>query len=110
LAVVLGNLDTPRVFVVEGLLNTGFYEDAFGAESYLISEYTAAHNGVLPTGEDMARISQQAREEAASPALSAFRGLSRVLKGEPLNLAPNRWYWAPTRIIMEAPVSAGGAI
>jgi YYY domain-containing protein len=109
LAVVLGNLDTPRVFIAEGLLKTGFYQDAFAAESYLVNEYTLQHSAP-PTDVDLANIRRQAQEQSSSSILSAVRGFSRLFKGEPLDLAPNRWYWAPTRILMEAPANAGGAI
>ncbi len=110
LAVVLGNLDTPRVFIVEGLLKTGFYQNSSSAESYLTAQYSQGHDGASPDADEATKIAQEAQDELASPILSALRGLSRVLNGEPLDLAPNRWYWAPTRIVMEAPVSAGGGI
>lgn len=104
LAVVLGNLDTPRVFISEGLMSTGGYNQAFILQDQLIREYTAA-NGESPTGEELTAIVDRASAIAASPLQSAIRGLERVLRGEPLNLAPNRWYWAPTRVISE---SSGG--
>src|SRR5262249_17800309 len=75
----------------------------------LIQQYTA-QKGVPPTGADLAQIADQASQDANSPLLSAVHGLQRMLKGTPLDVAPNRWYWAPTRIIAEAPDGGGGAI
>jgi len=109
LAVVLGNLDTPRVVVAEALVPSGFYQNPQAAQSYLVAEYNIAR-GTNPTGDDMAKIIDDANREAASPFLSALRGLTRALRGEQLNIAPNRWYWAPTRILSEPPVNSGGAI
>jgi YYY domain-containing protein len=41
--------------------------------------------------------------------MSAFvKGLGDVMRGKPLPIATNRWYWAPTRIIGELPEGAGG--
>jgi YYY domain-containing protein len=104
LAVVLGNLDTPRIFISEGLMSTGGYNQAFILQDQLIREYTEA-NGEAPTGEALTAIIDRASADAASPLQSAIRGLQRVLRGDPLNLAPNRWYWAATRVIAE---SSGG--
>lgn len=110
LTVVLGNLDTPRVFVAEGLTRTGFYQQATALQDYLVRDYARAHNDEMPPPEEMSRISSQAAREANDLNASILRGLRRVLDREPLDLAPNRWYWAPTRILSEPPVSSGGAI
>jgi YYY domain-containing protein len=109
LAVGLGNLDTPRVFVSEGLMKTGAYQQPLYIQNDLIQDYTAQH-GQPPVGDDMNQIVQQANDIANSPLQSALYGLKKVISGQPLNLAPNRWYWAPTRVIMEAPDGGGNAI
>ncbi|HEX2906279.1 MAG TPA: DUF2298 domain-containing protein, partial [Phototrophicaceae bacterium] len=109
-AVVFGNLDTPRVFVAEGLTKTGYYQSPVALQDYLIQEYTKAHEGAAPPPEEMTRIGEQALADSNSITASVLRGLSRVMQGTPVDIAPNRWYWAPTRILTEPPVSSGGAI
>ncbi|MBI5670424.1 MAG: hypothetical protein HZC41_20720 [Chloroflexi bacterium] len=110
LAVVLGNLDTPRVFIAEGLTRTGFYQQPSALQDALVLEYMEAHNNESPPPEAMAQIAEQALRESNDITASIARGLRRVLDGELLDLPPNRWYWAPTRILSEPPVSSGGAI
>lgn len=109
LAVVLGNLDTPRVFVSEGLLRTGYYQQSAVLQNQYVQEYTVK-NGAPPAGDDFNDIIAQAIRDSESPLQSVWRGLQRVLSGAPLDLAPNRWYWAPTRIISESPDGGGNAI
>lgn len=110
LAVVLGNLDTPRVFVAEGLTRTGFYQQPQSLQEELIRQYSADHNGAMPDSQTLAAIIEQALAESSSAPASIWRGFTRLLQGEPLDIAPNRWYWAPTRILSEPPVNSGGAI
>ena len=110
LAVVLGNLDTPRVFVAEGLTRTGFYQQPQALQEELVRQYSASHGGAAPDNQALAAIIQQALEESNSASAGAWRGLTRLLQGQPLDIAPNRWYWAPTRILSEPPVNSGGAI
>lgn len=110
LAMVLGNLDTPRVFVTEGLMNMGGYNQPYLLQDQLIRQYTADHNGQAPQGDDLVQIMNQSVEAAASPFESAWRGLQNMLAGNPLNVAPNRWYWAPTRLIAEPSNNTDAAI
>ncbi len=109
MAVVLGNLDTPRVLIVEGLARTGYYGQPFSVQQELTQDYIQEY-GIQPEGADLVQITEQAASEADSIWPSVLRGLSKVASGEPLNIASNRWYWAPTRILSEPPVSSGGAI
>ena len=37
-----------------------------------------------------------------------FGGLGKMLDGQPLQVAPNRWYWGPRSIITELPNGVGG--
>jgi len=110
LAVVLGNLDTPRVFISEGLMNMGGYNQAAYLQDLLLRDYAAQHGGQAPQGDELTRLMQQANEEAASPWLSAWRGLRRLINGDPISVAPNRWYWAPTRVISEPSNNTDAAI
>jgi YYY domain-containing protein len=98
---VLGNLDTPRVFLSEALLPGGFYNNPSGLQAYLTTEYSTYNNGATPDADTLARITEQATNEAQSPFFSAWRGFQRMLRGEPLPISPGRWYWAPTRVLSE---------
>jgi YYY domain-containing protein len=110
LAMVFGNLDTPRVFVVEGILHSGYYKQPAILQNVLIEEYTAKNNNEPPSADKLTEIEKQANDESESLSQSFVRGLGRLFKGETLDIAPNRWYWAPTRILAEPPVNSGGAI
>ncbi|NWG18250.1 MAG: hypothetical protein HXY41_16630 [Chloroflexi bacterium] len=110
LTVVLGNLDTPRVFIAEALTRTGYYQQPTALQDYLVRQYSEQHDGASPPADVLSQIIEQATRESADAAASAARGLSLLFQGQPLDLAPNRWYWAPTRILSEPPVSSGGAI
>jgi YYY domain-containing protein len=108
LAVVLGNLDTPRVFV-NGLADTGFYESPAELANYLIQQYTEA-NGSAPPESELSAIQEQAETESGSFLASLRRGMERLLQGTPLTIGTNRWYWAPTRVLAETPGVEGNAI
>lgn len=100
LAVVLGNLDTPRVVINEGLMKAGHYNEPLSIQNDLVAEYRAEH-GVDPTGDDLTKIVDQANAEAASPVAALLRGLRGGLGNATAQIAPNRWYWAATRVLSE---------
>lgn len=120
LAVVLGNLDTPRVFLT-GVASAGGYVQPAGMEYYLLERYSREH-GTSPDAAGM----QQLIATAANPSISdkvgyeldnsvklvtsLATGFSRVLSGQGLNVSANRWFWAPTRVIQEIPGDASYAI
>lgn len=120
LAVVLGNLDTPRVFGT-GVAQLGGYEQPQGLDKYLIEQYQAQY-GVPPNEaamfDIMGRVNSNnladriAYEINNSTTLisSLVSGFGRVLAGETLPIAANRWYWAPTRVISEIPGDGSNAI
>ena len=108
LAVVVGNLDTPRVFL-NGVADTGFYHEPVQLETYLVQKYTETH-GAAPSGDEMRAITQQAERESASYIISLLRGFERLFSGVPLAVGTNRWYWAPTRVLAETPGVEGNAI
>jgi YYY domain-containing protein len=103
LAVVLGNLDTPRLFVGEGLAKTGYYQRPAELQTYLTQQYQLEHNGAMPDADALAQITRQSADEANSLPRSILRGIERLQKGAAMDVAPNRWYWAPTRILQEMP-------
>ena len=120
MAVGLGNLDTPRVFGT-GLANLGGYQPSQGLEWYLVDQYTQA-NGAPPSDSMRFELMQQAQENRLGDRLayelhlttslvsSIGRGVGQFIGGQPLPLAPHRWYWAPTRILAETPGVEGNAI
>lgn len=119
LAVVLGNLDTPRVFG-NALAQLGGYAAPQGISEFLIDEYVA-ENGTL-TAEAEFQLRTQAQENLLTDRIryeldnslslvsGLVRGAGRLLGGETLPVATNRWFWAPTRVIMEIPDVGGNAI
>ncbi len=109
LAVVLGNLGTPRVFVEEGLLKAGGYNQVSTIQQRLMLDYHA-RTGVDATGAELDSIIAQANDEAHSVIGSLMRGLNSGINNAMQQIAPNRWYWAPTRILQELPDGGGGAI
>ncbi|MCA0453385.1 MAG: DUF2298 domain-containing protein [Chloroflexi bacterium] len=109
LSVVLGNLGTPRVFVEEGLLKAGGYRQPSIIQQQLLLDYRI-RNGSDATGADLDAIIQQSNDEANSVLGSLMRGLSSGVNNAMQQIAPNRWYWAATRILQETPDGGGGAI
>ena len=121
MAVLLGNLGTPSVFV-DGLARSGgALQAATNITDYLFLEFEQ-ENGRAPAGEEVTPLMQQATNP--TPALerefaryqreqnidSLLIGFQRWADGQALNLPTNRWYWGPTRILAEPPVSSGNAI
>lgn len=120
LAVVLGNLDTPRVFL-NGLANTGGYQAPTGLQNFLIEEYTR-ETGLPPDSEAATELIARASANPLGDQLryefdnfgrvmsSLGRGLSAMLSGQPLAIGAERWFWAPSRVLAETPGVEGNAI
>jgi YYY domain-containing protein len=120
LAVLLGNLGTPRVFG-SALAQLGGYTPTANLTNFLIEEYTE-ENGEQPAGEALTELTLRGSapsfademrynlSEASGVASGITHGLARWLGGERFNIPTNRWYWGPTRILAEPPVSSGNAI
>jgi YYY domain-containing protein len=120
LAAVLGNLDTPRVFV-DGLARLGGYTPVNSLEEYMVRDYTRTY-GMPPEGQAILDIAERVNnagflDEFAYQADTTVEGVSATLRGivlaaqgQPLPIATNRWFWAPTRVLSEPPVDSGGAI
>lgn len=128
LAVVLGNLDTVRVYA-NGIAQLGGYELPQGLthyyESELIDDYIEDFNAE-PIDMALADIQNQARlltqeagfvdevEYQVHKVTSLIGGLGRgfgeMLQGNTPNIVPNRWFWAPTRVIAEIPEVSDSSI
>jgi YYY domain-containing protein len=118
--VVLGNLDTPRV-ALNAVASLGGYQQPEGLTEFLIDEYTRA-NGAPPTGAVLEQLYQRGeasglfdrvRYELSNTfgALGAIlAGLNDLRQGATLYVSPERWFWAPSRILAEAPGVGGNAI
>ncbi|MCC6803064.1 MAG: hypothetical protein IT319_09280, partial [Anaerolineae bacterium] len=120
LAVVLGNLDTTRVFF-SGIARAGGYSQPTGLSNYLIEQYTTT-NGAAPDDATRAQIFDQASNPSVVDRLSyelnnsielvssLGNGLSRLISGQEVYISPERWFWGPTRVLAETPGVEGSAI
>jgi YYY domain-containing protein len=120
LAMVLGNLDTPRV-ALTGLANLGGYTRMDSLEEFLVEDYTR-ENGVPPSDAALLDIAQRAREnrlgdrlsyeaKTAGDILNALgRGFVALFNQSELRVSADRWFWGPSRVLSEQPVDSGGAI
>ena len=120
LCVVLGNLDTARVFG-NGLAALGGYRTPQGLHQYLIDEYESEIDA-RASAEIRADLARRASElhpwdslryeahNSASLIAGLLRGAGRVLQGEQLSIGSDRWYWGPSRILAETPGVRGNAI
>lgn len=123
LTVMLGNLDTPRVFFdavakLGGWGGSASYNLVTDRQNELLSEFRQ-ENGREPDVDEL----QQILEEAENPppniefqhTMTQYRdmgnglvdGFERLMDGEGLPMHPHRWYWAPTRVIAELPDGKG---
>lgn len=121
LTVVLGNLDTPRIIVAK-LGEIGGYQPPPTMELFLLQQYRDTH-GQEPDADAFAQLIETARAVPFSDQLryelsnagagigAVLRGIGRAASGEAVfAVSPERWFWAPTRVLTEPPVSSGGAI
>jgi YYY domain-containing protein len=120
LAVVMGNLDTPRV-ALTGLANLGGYTRPEGLEQFLVQEY-ALETGETPSESTRLELMMRASEghlgdrlryeldNAADIVASVARGIVAVINGQQLHISADRWFWAPSRVYAETPGVEGGAI
>ena len=122
LAVALGNLGTPRVFV-DGVAKLGGYVPNTSMLDFLTEQYRERHNHIEPSGTVQEALLRRASNPTALDewmfqldeqldGMSAFFNGARKMwiEGAVPSISTNRWYWAPTRILAEPPVSSGNAI
>ncbi len=121
LTVLLGNLDTVRVFGTgvaraggwtgPQILSTVRYNKAvteFEEENDRLPDPTEDDD--LRDAADNYNLLDEIKFEfdKASSWLDGFQeGLPKILDGEPLPMASNRWYWGPTRVIGDIPEQRG---
>lgn len=115
LAVLLGNLDTPRTFIT-GVMTLGGYDAPGSLADFLTDEALAASD---PEGIDFNALESRAQNPSPidqfryslSGAVETVRslgtGFARFAQGSPLPIPPHRWYWGPTRIFNENPADLG---
>ncbi|GAB4518358.1 MAG: hypothetical protein OHK0046_25890 [Anaerolineae bacterium] len=123
LAVLLGNLDTARVFM-NGVAQVGGYQQTSSFQTYLFNQYRddfIADNSAFPDENQLAVLAQAAEANAddlrpldrlafaLDYPVSVVEGIGRMIRGTPLRVSPERWFWGPTRIITEN-VPGDGAI
>jgi uncharacterized membrane protein len=120
LVVVLGNLDTIRLFVTE-VAKVGGWEGFATSEDRrldLLADFRT-ENGREPDINEMVEIEEQAKNPSfftqsgdiivgwAGLVINFMDGVGEVIDGAPLQMANHRWYWAPTRVIGELPDGKG---
>ncbi len=120
MAVVLGNLDTPRVFL-NGLARTGGYTQPQGMAQYLINQHVEQF-GVQPDemalNDIFARVREPSILDSARYELDntvrlltgIANGVGVLANGGQLSIGSERWFWGPSRILAETPGVEGGAI
>ncbi len=120
LAIALGNLDIPRVFLT-GVAKAGGYVQSAGIQEYLVNQYTQAH-GSAPDNQAMGDIIDEAHNpslgdrvryelsNSAAIVTSLANGFSKMLSGQEIYISSERWFWGPTRILAETPGVEGNAI
>ena len=120
LVVVLGNLDTPRVFLT-GVARLGGYTQPTGIQDFLVREYTR-DNGGAPDSVAQMDILERANNPSVVDEIryelnnsvtlltSLAGGIGSAVNGQPLPIGTDRWFWAPSRVLAETPGVEGGAI
>jgi YYY domain-containing protein len=119
MAMVLGNLDTPRTFLT-GVAQAGGYTETSDYATWLIEQHRL-QTGTEPNGDVLTQLYQQSLEPTILDNIryqlavagdilgSISRGFGLIASGEAqLNISPDRWFWGPSRVITES--VGGGAI
>lgn len=121
LCAVLGNLDIPRVLLTEGVAKIAGYQRPLNQEEFYTRMYRE-ENDANPEGEALFDIQNRTSNPNVIDNIRyeisigtdmwsrIFRGVGPALSGQILPMGTNRWYWAPTRVIMETPGVGGNAI
>lgn len=113
MAVLLGNLDTPRT-VLRGLASMGGYDDRVTMLDFLTEEQSSETGEVL-AADQMAELMTRARNPGIGDNIrfefsiavdqwrSIFEGLRQIVQdGRSLDISANRWFWGPSRVSGEA--------
>ncbi|MBC8100445.1 MAG: hypothetical protein H7Y11_13455, partial [Armatimonadetes bacterium] len=111
LAVVFGNLDTPRTFFT-GLARAGGYQELQDTSQWLLDDFKQ-QNGRDPNETELQTLyaestdpsfSTQVRYEltiAGNIVGSIGRGMGKLVAGEQIYINPDRWFWGPSRVVGE---------
>ncbi|MDZ4763660.1 MAG: DUF2298 domain-containing protein, partial [Chloroflexota bacterium] len=120
LAVVMGNLDTARVFL-NGVARTGGYTEPVSIEAYFYDQFVA-ENTRTPEPAEYETIVVRALNPSIAErvgyeldtvrdtVVAIGRGFGALASGSPLSVGAERWFWAPSRIYAEARGVEGQAI
>lgn len=116
LCVVLGNLDTPRVFWM-GVAKAGGYSfDPNDMLTWKLSEFVR-QNGRQPSPEESLQLTQAVDNPSFGDQISyglhnaqhfissLGAGIGQVFNGGLLPISPDRWFWAPRSVVGELPGS-----
>ncbi|PJF35660.1 MAG: hypothetical protein CUN49_09445 [Candidatus Thermofonsia Clade 1 bacterium] len=113
LCVVLGNLDTPRVFLT-GVQRAGGCAGTADLYLWKIDQFVA-QNGRQPTPEESADLLIASQNPSLvdqtlfsfynfGRAVDCFgRGIGQLMQGAILPIGPERWYWGPRSVVGELP-------
>jgi YYY domain-containing protein len=125
--VVLGNLDTIRVFG-NGVAQLGGYSRPTGIASYMRDSLLASEGLIGPDGSVTLTFEQESElvQRVESPTIGdrlgyeidhtlalvngLVTGTGRLLAGDSLPIGTDRWYWGPSRVLAETPGVEGNAI
>ena len=120
LVVIVGNLDTIRVFG-NGVAQLAGYEQPTGLNDFLVNEYVDEY-GVPPDETTLFNLNQRAANNDLGDRIryewtkttdlitGLADGFGELLKGREMYISPERWFWGPTRVITEIPIQYDGAI
>jgi YYY domain-containing protein len=112
LCVVLGNLDTPRVFFNGAVMAGGYDPDVNNFASWKLSEFMREH-GRPPTPDEQIQLNIESENPSLSDqvqhtlytlqraATSLADGVTQLFTRGIVSISPERWFWAPTRIVSE---------
>ncbi|MCS6872795.1 MAG: DUF2298 domain-containing protein, partial [Anaerolineae bacterium] len=113
LCVVLGNLDTPRVFLT-GVQRVGGCASTSDLYLWKLDQFVA-QNGRQPTPEESAELLIASNNPSLADqvlfSLHNFgrtvecfgRGIEQLMRGAILPIGPERWYWGPRSVVGELP-------
>jgi YYY domain-containing protein len=114
LCVMIGNLDTPRVLLSGIAANGGYTNSPQNSYDTLLQDFVS-RNKREPTDAEILELQRQATHPSIGSQLnlslidtqryldSLQTGVSRVISMGYLPISPDRWFWAPTRILGELP-------
>ncbi len=120
MVVILGNLDSPRVFLT-GVARMGGFNTDRNLELFLTNEFVT-QNQREPNEEELRDLLERSLnpnivdrvryeiDTTADVIASIGRGFGELLSGERLQVSAERWFWQPSRVYAETRGVEGGAI